>query len=258
MCLIALAWRAHPRYPLIVAANRDEFHARPTAPAAFWDDAPEVLAGRDLLAGGSWMGITRTGRFAALTNVRDREPKPDAPSRGALVADFLRGDDSAAEYARVIAARGAVYSGFNLLLGDHDALWFVSNHGAGPRELPPGVHAVGNGPFGPGDAKARQAAERLRELLADGRATEADELFALLADRTPAADADLPDTGMGREVDRAVSAPFVVTPEYGTRSSTVLTIDDEGSASFVERSFDREGEPFGDVAYEFALVGDAV
>ncbi|CAN5118850.1 hypothetical protein BH20GEM2_BH20GEM2_10940 [soil metagenome] len=133
MCLIALAWRAHPKYPLIVAANRDEFHARPTAPAAFWDDAP-VLAGRDLLAGGSWMGITRTGRFAALTNVRDREPKPHAPSRGALVADFLRGDDSAAEYARDIAARGAAYGGFNLLLGDPDALWFrLQSRSGAPR-----------------------------------------------------------------------------------------------------------------------------
>ncbi|CAN5343832.1 NRDE family protein [soil metagenome] len=255
MCLIALAWRAHPKYPLIVAANRDEFHARPTAPAAFWDDAP-VLAGRDLLAGGSWMGITRTGRFAALTNVRDREPKPDAPSRGALVADFLRGDDSAAEYVRDIAARGAAYSGFNLLLGDHDALWFVSNHGARPCELPPGVHAVGNGPFGPGDAKARRAAERLRELLADERATEAGELFALLADRTPAADAELPDTGMGREVDRAVSAPLVVTPEYGTRSSTVLTLDDDGCVDFVERSFGRAGEPLATAEYHFAIAGD--
>jgi uncharacterized protein with NRDE domain len=256
MCLIVLAWRAHPRYPLIVAANRDEFHARPTAPAAFWDDAPEVLAGRDLLAGGSWMGITRTGRFAALTNVRDREPKPDAPSRGALVADFLRGDDSAAVYARDDAARGAAYSGFDLLLGDHDALWFVSNHGARPRELPPGVHAVGNGPFGPGDAKARRAAERLRELLADERATEADELFALLADRTPAADAELPDTGMGREVDRAVSAPLVVTPKYGTRSSTVLTLDDDGCVDFVERSFGRPGEPLATAEYHFAITGD--
>lgn len=138
MCLIAVAWQAHPDYPLIVLANRDEFHARPAAPARFWAEAPQLLAGRDLSAGGTWLGVTRQGRFAALTNVREPGMRPGGRSRGLIVSAYLQGDARAEAYAADVTAEGGEYSGFNLLASDGDSLWWTSNRGAGPQRLDPG------------------------------------------------------------------------------------------------------------------------
>lgn len=256
MCLILLAHELHPRYRLVLAANRDEFHARPTEGARFWPDDPRVLAGRDLLRGGTWMGVTRSGRWAAVTNVREWPPRgrPEGPSRGHLVSDFLMGGESPAEYARAMEARGREFEAFNLLLGEAESLWYVSNRDpGGARSLPPGLYGVSNHlldtPWPKVERGKRTLASLLEEEpLAPGR------LLDQLLDRTHAADAELPDTGVGRERERALSAAFIVSPGYGTRASTVLLIEQGGDVAFVERGFREGGEAGEEVRYGFRLA----
>lgn len=239
MCLIAVAWRASPRRPLVVAANRDEAHARPTAPAGWWRDAPDVLAGRDLSAGGTWLGIDRRGRFAAVTNLAPHGARVAAPrSRGALVAGFLRGRESAARYARRIGQDADAYGPFNLLVADHDALWFVGTRSPA-HPLGPGVHAVSNVEPDVDWPKVTAARERLRELVDRNGIDRA--LFALLAERR------VPANGY----DARQVSPFALDPVWGTRSSTIVVADAEGRVRFVERSFDPLGVPTGDVRFEF-------
>jgi uncharacterized protein with NRDE domain len=237
MCLILVAWRGHPDHPLVVAANRDEFFARPTAAAARWADAPQVLAGRDLEAGGTWLGVAAGGRFAAVTNVR--EPgKPQGPrSRGRLTADFLAGDMAAADY--VAAIDGAAHSGFNLLVGDGRELWYASNRIAAPRPLAPGIYGVSNHLLDTPWPKLATAKARFAAALTHLPATEA--FFALLADDEIVPDAHLPATGVSLEWERRLSAIFVRSPDYGTRASTVLAVDAAGGARLHERRFDAGG-----------------
>lgn len=239
MCLIALALDAHPSYRLVIAANRDEFYARPTAPAAWWADAPDVLAGRDLREGGTWMGVTRAGRVAAVTNYRDPAlaQQADAPSRGALVADFLRGSADAETYADDLAGRAAAYNGFNLLVGDGGGLFYVSNRTEGVRRLEPGVYGLSNALLDTPWPKVVRARRAMEEAVAaaEGEGWDA-RLWEALADRVIAADDALPDTGVGSERERLLSAPFIRTDVYGTRASTVLTIAADGEVRFVERS----------------------
>jgi uncharacterized protein with NRDE domain len=241
MCLISLAWNAHPGYRLVVAANRDEFYARPTAPADWWADAPEVLAGRDLREGGTWMGVTRAGRFAAVTNFRDPglAQAAGAPSRGALVADFLRGSADAQAYAHDVAARASLYNGFNLLVGDGGGLFYLSNRAEGVRRLEPGVYGLSNHLLDTPWPKVVRARRAMADALAHAHAA-ADGwdsgLWEMLADRVIAADDDLPDTGVGSERERLLSAPFIRSDVYGTRASTVLTIARDGEVRLVERS----------------------
>ena len=238
MCLIAVAWRTSGRRPLIIAANRDESHARPTEPAHWWPDAPRILAGRDVLAGGTWLGVDAAGRFAAVTNLRGAEPFVGKRSRGALVADFLRGDADAERYAAQIASDASEYGAFNLLVCDGDALWFVGT-GAAPRELPRGVHAVSNVEPGVDWPKVRTARERLAAVVDD--ALPEDAMFDLLAERSPRVD--------GYD-DRQIS-PFQLDPVWGTRSSTVVIAEAAGRVRFVERSFDAAGERVGEARFEF-------
>lgn len=239
MCLIAFAVDAHPAWRLVVAANRDEFHGRPAAPADWWADAPDVLAGRDLREGGTWMGVTRAGRFAAVTNYRDPglAQIADAPSRGALVADFLRGPVEAEAYADALAERAARYNGFNLLVGDDAGLFYVSNRAPGVRRLQPGVYGLSNAlldtPW-PKTLRAKAAlAETLRSSRGDGWESG---LWEMLADRVAAVDDALPDTGVGLDRERLLSSPFIAGDVYGTRASTVLTLSRDGEVRFVERS----------------------
>ena len=257
MCLVFVGWRVHPRYPLVVAANRDEYHARPTAPAAPWDAAagPEsgeraaagrILAGRDLKAGGTWLGVTGDGRFAALTNVGGSTPPgPAAPSRGRLPSDFLRGTLGAREHARAVAREAGRYSGFNLLLADRDSIHCVTNRG-GERltELAPGCHGLGNDRLNAPEPKVTGGLAEFSRLLA--AETIADELFALLADDAPAAEAGLRDAGL----ERARSSRFIRGDVYGTRSSTVLSIEADGAIAFEERSFDARSAETGRVGFE--------
>jgi uncharacterized protein with NRDE domain len=236
MCLILVAWRVHPGYPLVVAANRDEFFARPTAPAAFWKDAPQVLAGRDLEAGGTWMGITRDGRFAALTNFRDpAQTRSDAPSRGKLVADFLLGNDAPRAYLDRIADHGRRCNGYNLLVGDGESLWWASNMGGEPRKLEPGVYGVSNHlldtpwpKVGAGKTALAAAIDRL---------PDDEALFQLLQDDGVHPDEALPQTGVPLDWERLLSSAFVKSPGYGTRSSTVLCAGRDGWTGFDEQTW---------------------
>lgn len=240
MCLIAVAWQT-PGRPLLVAANRDEAHARPTAAAAWWPDAPHVLAGRDLVAGGTWLGIDHAGRFAAVTNLAAGGPPGGLRSRGTLVADFLLGSESAPEYATRIAAAAHDFGPFNLLVADREALWFVGTRSRA-QALPPGVHAVSNVEPGVDWPKVTAARDRTAQLASDDQPDAA--LFALLAERRP------PANGFA---ERQVS-PFQLDPAWGTRSSTVIRLEADQRARFIERSFDSAGRIVGEARYEFTAA----
>ena len=238
MCLILLAYDAHPDYRLILAANRDEFFDRPTAPARFWEDAQQILAGRDLKEGGTWLGMTRSGRIAAITNFRDpRSERKDAPSRGGLVSGFLRGSMPVEEYLAVLSREGAAYNGFNLIFGDMKRLCWFSNRSALPRFLEPGIHGLSNHLLDTPWPKVSQGRDAVERLVASGKNIAAETLFAILADRTIAPDNLLPDTGVGIELERLLSPGFISAPTYGTRSSTVILIDREERVTFIERGF---------------------
>jgi uncharacterized protein with NRDE domain len=243
MCLLALAWRTHPDYPLILAGNRDERHARASAAAGFWPDIPDILAGRDLEAGGTWLGVTTAGRYAVVTNYREGLNPAKAPrSRGALTADFLRQDVTAEGYVRQLQDRAGEYGGFSLVVGDRDSLWYFSNRGgAAPAPITPGVHALSNHLLDTPWPKV-QAAKAGVKLLLDTGAVSVDALLKMLADRRPA-ETGLPDTGIGPELERRISSAFVADPVYGTRCSTVLMLHRDGSLRFSERRFDAAAAP---------------
>jgi uncharacterized protein with NRDE domain len=257
LCLIVLAWEASPAARLAVAANRDEFFARPAAPAAWWPDAPGVFAGRDLRSAGTWLGVTRTGRFAALTNFRDATAarRGDAPSRGRLVAEFLRSKESGADYVARILPDANSFEGFNLLVSDGTDLLSYSNVEGSAVSLPPGVYGLSNHLLETPWPKVIAARERFAHALAAARdaADLEGRLLALLGDRSLASDATLPDTGLPLDWERALSAAFVVLPDYGTRASTALVVGVDGSARVVERSFGEGGAPLGEVRETFRI-----
>jgi uncharacterized protein with NRDE domain len=256
MCLILFAHKADPDYPLIMAANRDEAFARPAAPAAFWDDLPHICAGRDLSKGGTWLGITRAGRIAAVTNYRDPTAPRDAPlSRGALVKDFLAGAAAPEHYLREASARGDQYNGFILIAGDVQRLYWLSNRGPGVEPIAPGVHGLSNHLLNTPWPKIQRAKQSMASLIGVGETGLASGLFKVLADRTQAADHELPDTGVGLQREREVSSIFVSGERYGTRASTVVLLHRNGSVLFVERSYGPLGVPLGEVAHRFDLQG---
>jgi uncharacterized protein with NRDE domain len=249
-----MAYECHPVFRLVLAANRDEFFARPTAPAAFWDDAPQLLAGRDLHEGGTWLGITRNGRFAALTNYRDPATYgQDRLSRGRVVSDFLRGDMSAEEYRDVLRREGEDYNGFNLIFGTMEGLCYFSNRGNLYSALTPGIHGLSNHLLDTPWPKVSRGKEVLSRLIAPGGAIGIDDLFALLADHTPAPDNLLPDTGVGIERERLLSPPFITSSVYGTRSSTVVLIDRDNRVTFSERTFDGGVEKPRTITFTFKI-----
>ena len=234
MCLILAAWQAHPDFPFVVAANRDEFFPRRTAGADFWPESPSVLAGRDLEAGGTWLGISRCGRFAALTNFRDPSShRDDAPSRGQLVAGFLRGTCGIDAYLDRLNAGD--FNGFNLLLGDGDRLVAFSNVSHERHELAAGVYGLSNAlldtPWPKVGAGKTALASAMRKL------PDETELFHLLGNDTVYPDAALPATGMPLEWERLLSAAFIASPGYGTRCSTILKLGADGMASFDEQTW---------------------
>lgn len=236
MCLIFLAWKAHPEYPLVVAANRDEFFARPTAPASFWDEAKNVVAGRDGEAAGTWMGLSKGGRFAALTNFRDpAQTQAGRPSRGKLVSDFLTGQASPPVYLEQVATLGRKCNGYNLLVGDIDSLWWSSNVSGEQRELAPGIYGISNHlldtPWPKVGAGKTAISMALIEL------PDETGLGTLLHDDRVHPDHQLPRTGVPLEWERLLSAAFVKSPDYGTRSSTVMTIRGDGWATFDEQTW---------------------
>ncbi len=252
MCLIALAWRCHPRYRLALIANRDESHARPTVPAGPDPEWPEVYGGRDLQQGGSWLMVSQRGRLAAVTNVRvglSGEPRPR--SRGALVRGFVGSESPGGNWLESVRPDAANYGPFNLVVWDGASLAFAGNHPAYAGEvITPGVHAMSNGAFDASWPKSAHATQALSQWLASGAADASGQadvtpLLAALADATPAPDAALPDTGVGLELERMLSSPFVRNARYGTRCSTVVLVGEDG-IRFVERRFGPDGRPVGD------------
>ena len=253
MCLLVLAWNSHPRYRLVLAANRDEFHERPTAPLAWWPDEPCVLAGRDLRGHGTWLGATREGRIAVVTNFRDLESPPaaDAPSRGDLVTRFLSGRASPASYLHELQPRAHRYAGFNLVVGDaHGLLYFSNRSGEDARSLRPGIYGLSNHLLDSPWPKLRRTRDRLAELVARPAIAPA-TLFGVLNDRQPADEAEIPDTGLPADWERALSAPFVVHERYGTRCSTLLVVDRDGRTTMQERRYDAAGSLTGATRLQF-------
>lgn len=252
MCLIAFAYRVHPEFPLVVAANRDEFHARPTAQAAFWGEQPAILAGRDLECMGTWMGITRTGRFAAVTNYRDPDDLRDkAESRGMLVSDFLAGDVSSESYVEAIAAKKGAYRGFNFLASDGIDMIYYTNRSGPPRRLAPGLYGLSNHLLDTPWPKLVRARERLEHAMRPRPAVE--PLFALMADTAPAEEGEMSRGDIDPARARMLSATRIVSDTYGTRSSTVLLQAGDGNVTYAERAYDRDGGELDTVRYEFRL-----
>jgi uncharacterized protein with NRDE domain len=241
MCLIAFAWNAHPRWRLVLAANRDEYHARPSAPLTRWGDAP-VLAGRDLEAGGTWLGVDVHGRCGVVTNVRNGTAAAAGLSRGWLVTDWLRSGLDVPAHARVLRAAAADYRPFNLLTFDaQDACYLGNRPEPHVQAVTAGVHGLSNADFNTPWPKTRQLMARLQAWLNDGAADAVEPLFEALADEHPAPDDELPDTGIGLVLERRLSAAFIRGADYGTRASTVVLIDHAGSGLIVERRFGPNG-----------------
>lgn len=243
MCLIVFAWQVIPGLSLLAAANRDEFYDRPALPAHWWPDHGDVYAGRDLRGNGTWLGITRGGRFAALTNVRNPlTQRPDAPSRGALVADFLTGSDSATDYVEDLSKQAAQFNGFNLLVCDGvDMVWYTNAETDDPRNgmpLPHGIYGVSNGLLDTPWPKVLRTKAEFASLMCTG--APADAYFDMLSDTTRPSDCRLPHTGVPIEWERTLSPVFIESPGYGTRCSTVVQLLQDGSAQLTERL---AGEP---------------
>lgn len=242
MCLILFSYMKHPQYRLVLAGNRDEFYERPTQSAAFWEEDNNILAGRDLQAGGTWLGITKTGRIAAITNYREPDAfKPNAPSRGRLISGYLQGTANACDYLREVAAKSSLYNGFNILAGDTEKLCYFSNRDGGVKELAPGIYGLSNHLLDTPWPKVSLGKKLLGSALNGNLVPE--EIFRILRDNTKPGDTKLPKTGVSLEWERILSSIFIISPVYGTRSSTLITIDYEGKANFIEQVFNSHPEP---------------
>lgn len=232
-----MAVRAHPDYPLLVAANRDEYYARPTRRADWWPENPVLLAGRDLQAGGTWLGVSRSGRIALVTNVRDTVEPPSSPvSRGNLAVDFLQGDETAWHYAERILAVGAAYQGFNLITGTAEELVYASNRLASPQHVANGIHGLANGRLDEPWPKVTRSQAYLQSILKSDN-WQMEDVLGILASSEVAPDADLPQTGVGLALERFLSPAFISGKTCGTRASTVVTMNNAGVVHFLERSF---------------------
>lgn len=238
MCLILLSFDPNGDNPLVLAANRDEFYARPARALGFWPEAPHILAGRDIRGSGSWMGITRSGRLAALTNYRDPSAvKEDTPSRGLLVKNFLAGSETPFHYLEQIQKEADRFNPFNLLAGDRFNLYYFSNRDGEIRKLAPGVHGLSNHLLDTPWPKVQKGKNALEALLKRQKKLILEDIFSILADRTLAPDDLLPDTGVGLEKERLLSPAFIISPDYGTRSATALIMNGSGHVTMAERTF---------------------
>jgi uncharacterized protein with NRDE domain len=258
MCSIFFAYDCHSEYKLILAANRDEFYARPTLQAHFWEETPHVLAGKDLEQCGTWLGITRQGKMAALTNYRDpAAQKSEARSRGLLVKDYLRSSLSAVPYLAEVDMTRANYNGFNLLIWERNVLWYYSNRSAGRERresVKPGVYGLSNHFFDTPWPKVEKGKVALQRCMDSGKGYMIKNLFGILADKEQAPDKDLPVTGVSLAWERLLSSIFIKSADYGTRASTVLLIDWHGNVEFHERSFNSYGEVIdGDKVFHFTM-----
>ena len=240
MCVIFLSYRQHPKYPLIFLANRDEFYDRPTAKADYWEDYPEIYAGRDLVGKGTWLGVTKNGRFSAVTNYRDPNQEKGHISRGSLVVDFLKSDTPAKDYLQTVKSHSADFDGFNLLVGEisqtRDEIFYFSNRMNEVLRLRKGLYGLSNHLLDTPWRKVEKGKHALSTLLKD-QGVRKESFFELLSDTTLAEDKELPETGIGYEKEKLLSSIFIKTPLYGTRCSTVLLFDENLQPDFEERVF---------------------
>jgi uncharacterized protein with NRDE domain len=252
MCLLVFAWNAHPRYRLIFAGNRDEFHDRAAAAMQWWSDEPSILAGRDLKAGGTWLGLSRSGRFGVVTNYRDMQrPVADAPSRGGLITQWLTSTTPSRTFALDLEPRADKFAGFNLLVADEQEMTYASNRAPEfVRSLAGGIYGLSNHLLDTPWPKLERTRTHFARLVAR-REPALDELELMLADRQPAADDQLPHTGLPRERERLLSAPFIVDAQYGTRCTTLVLIDRTGRTTVRERRFDSTGRSTGMEEFSF-------
>lgn len=252
MCLIAFAFDSHPDYRLILAANRDEFYARPSERAHWWSYGPRILSGRDLVVGGTWLGVTSSGRIAAVTNYRQGHgANANARSRGLLVTEYLAGGEEPQAYLAKVKLTAALYNGFSLIVYDSGALYYYSNRGKGIKPVTPGVHALSNHLLDTPWPKLVRSTQALGNLTDSKDPDLVDGLFALLADDARADDAELPDTGVSKQWEKQLSSPFIALDDYGTRSSTVLLVRRGGKIIFEERNFEKKGRKGPIVRHEF-------
>jgi len=242
ICLLVFAFHSHPNYPLIVAANRDEFYSRPTNSAAYWTDHPQVFAGRDLEKGGTWLGVTTDCRFAALTNFRDPSSRKTNPkSRGNLVSRFLMSKVEAAEFLAEVKHEADDYDDFNIVVGNSHDLYYFSSRNSHVKRLSPGIYGVSNYFLDTPWPKLMQAKTQFQQIINTAE-PPLSNLFELLSDKSPAPDDQLPDTGIGLEWERRLSSVFVASPTYGTRASTILLFYRKGGIDFYERNFGENGK----------------
>lgn len=254
MCLILLAYKSHHQYPFILAANRDEFYDRPALPVGYWHDNPSILGGRDLEKMGSWLGITRNGRFAAITNYRDPSRlRTDVRSRGEVVSEFLNGTDSPLEYLDRIKEKREMYNGFNVIVGDVAGCFYYSNVTNTVEEVTPGIHGLSNHLLNTPWPKVVRGKEKLEQTVEDKNFPDKDRLFEILADSQKANDQELPNTGVGIQRERMMSPIFIESPDYGTRSSTVLLINNQNHVLFIERSRAANQNNWTENSYEFDI-----
>lgn len=253
MCLIFIALKHHPKYKLIVAANRDEFYARKTAPASYWEDHPEILGGRDLEAMGTWLGITSKGRLCMVTNFRDlRNIKANAPSRGRLVMNFLLEKCSGEAYLTKLQPDAKRFNGFSLIAGTVDKLFYLSNYREGVVQLNSGLFGLSNHLLETPWPKVERGKSAIQNLL-KAPSVNKDDLFAILSDQTVGIDQELPDTGVGLERERLLSPAFIKSDGYGTRSSTVIMVDYNDHVAFHERVYHPETSEFSIQSFQFTI-----
>ena len=257
MCLILFSYKLHPDYRLMLAANRDEFYRRPTASLDYWSDHPAVLAGRDLKGNGTWLGVTRSGRFAAITNYREPAAQmQNAPSRGLLIRDFLTGNSSPEQYLKAFSKKSQAYNGFNLIAGDSSGLYYYSNRASRIRRLRPGFYGISNHLLDTAWPKIQRGKGLLKSQLSGHEKIDFDKIWKILADRSLPADKALQDTGVGLQWERILAPLFISSPDYGTRSSSIVLMKYSGRTTFMERTFVnttkavREGET---VKYSFNI-----
>lgn len=238
MCLILFAYNMHPKYQLVLAANRDEYYIRPTQPLAFWDDGTGILAGRDLKNHGTWLGVTQTGRIAAITNYRDPESlKENAPSRGLLVSNFLAAKTSPLGYLQDLQKIGRRYNGFNLLVGDHSGLYYFSNRVNRIQRIETGLYGLSNRLLDTPWPKVEKGKADFKALLDASKDINLEDLYNLLQNRSCPPDDRLPDTGIGIEAERLLAPLFIANSVYGTRSSSIVLMERNGTVMFTERTF---------------------
>jgi uncharacterized protein with NRDE domain len=243
MCLIFLAYQQHPTYPIIIAANRDEFYQRKTIPAHFWKDHPHVLAGRDAEANGTWLGVNTSGKISLLTNYRDLSNlKSSAPSRGKLVSNFLIDAANAKNYLEAVQETSQAYNGFNLIVGSTEGLYYYSNYGDGIQQIQPGIYGLSNHLLDTPWPKVVRGKEKFSNAI-QAEVIDPEVIFEALADESTAPLEQLPNTGIPLEFEKALSAMFIKTKGYGTRSSTIVLIDHRQHLTFFERTYTEKSQP---------------